>query len=73
MEMCVVDVFSPPLTWVVRSSPEMIPSIKVKFIGWNFLANVGGQMPPLASGGADAPASDMPEVPQGRGLSGPLC
>jgi hypothetical protein len=30
-------------------------------------------MPPLASGGADAPASDVPEVPQGRGLSSLIC
>ena len=35
--------------------------------------NVRGQMPPLASGGADASASAVPEVPKGRGLSGPLC
>ncbi len=34
MEMCVVVVMvsPPPLTCVVRSSPEMIPSIKVKSI-----------------------------------------
>jgi hypothetical protein len=34
MEICVVVVMvsPPPLTCVVRSSPEMIPSIEVKFI-----------------------------------------
>ena len=37
------------------------------------LSNVRGEVSPLASGGADAPASDVPEVPQARGLTPPRC
>jgi hypothetical protein len=46
-------------------------------VGVRQSSNVGGQMLPLASGMSTAreaeSAGDMPEVPKGRELSGPLC
>jgi hypothetical protein len=66
------EITGDPVLEFMTPAPSALDNIKAVALAlaeYDILSNVPDEVSPLASGGADAPASDVPEVPKARGLT----